>query len=101
MSIFTTPSLYIESATCIKDRIAKYDLLINALTDTAIKGAENQDIEEYQLDDGQTRIRNTFRDPNQIFKAIQNYQKLRQLDINRLNGSNSIRLIDFNSNSNC
>jgi hypothetical protein len=97
MASYSNITLYIESATNLKDQIARYDAIIAALETTALNSAGNIDIEEYQLDDGQTRIRNSFRDPNQIFKAIDNYSRLRQRAINKLNGS-VVRLVDYNSN---
>lgn len=97
MAYFENITLYIETATCLKDKIIKLDAIIAALEDAALKGAETQDIDEYWLDDGQTKIKNVFRDPNAIFQAILNYDKMRQIYINRLNGR-GMRLVDFNSN---
>lgn len=97
MAHFESISLFIETATCLKDKILKIDAIIVALEDAALKGAEGQDIDEYWLDDGQTKIKNVFRDPNQIFNAIIRYERLRQMYLNRLNGR-GMRLVDFNSN---
>ena len=99
MPHFENIILYLETATCLKDKVIKMDAIIAALEDAALKGAEGQDIEEYWLDDGQTKIKNIFRDPTQIFNAIISYEKLRQIYLNRLNGR-VIRLVDYNSNSN-
>jgi len=100
MSYYTSISLYIESATDLEDKVVKYNAIISALEDAALKGAEMQDIEEYWLDDGQTKIKNVYRNPNDIFKAILSYERLRQICLNKLNGR-GMRLIDFDSNSNC
>ena len=101
MATFETITIYLETATCLKDKITKMDAIITALEDAALKGAEGVDIDEYWLDDGQTKIKNIFRDPNQIFKAIISYERIRQMYLNRLNGR-SFRLVDFNSNArNC
>ena len=97
MAHFENITIYLESATCLKDKIAKMDLIIAALEDAALKGAEGVDIDEYWLDDGQTKIKNIFRDPNQIFKAIISYERMRQMYLNRLQGR-GMRLVDFNSN---
>jgi len=99
MAYYENITLYIESATCLKEKIEKYNAIITALEDAALKGAEIQDVEEYWLDDGQTKIKNVYRDPDQIFKAIYNYEKLRQICLNRLNGRGN-RLIDYQSNNN-
>lgn len=97
MATFDTITLYITSATSKLDKIAKYDAILEALEMSALKSAENQDIEEYWLDDGQTKIKSIYRDPLQIVQAIETYTKLRQLCLNSLNG-NVVRLVDFNSN---
>ena len=97
MAHFENITLYLESATCLKEKIEKMDLIITALEDAALKGAEGVDIDEYWLDDGQTKIKNIFRDPNQIFKAIISYERMRQMYLNRLQGR-GMRLIDFGSN---
>ena len=100
MATFETITIYLETATNLKDKLAKIDAIITVLEAAALKGAEGADIDEYWLDDGQTKIKNIFRDPNQIINAILRYERIRQMYLNRLNGR-SFRLVDFNSNSNC
>ena len=100
MATFETITIYLETDTNLKDKLAKIDAIITVLEAAALKGAEGADIDEYWLDDGQTKIKNIFRDPNQIINAILRYEKIRQMYLNRLNGR-SFRLVDFNSNSNC
>jgi len=97
MQEFESIKIYIENAQGLKDKVDRYCAIIEALEDAALKGAEIQDVEEYWLDDGQTKIKNIFRNPNEIFQAILNYQKLLQIALNKLNGR-SFRMVDFNSN---
>jgi len=57
------------------------------------------DIEEYTLDDGQSKISTKYRDIASVIKAIGDYEKLRQMYINRINGR-IVRLIPANSITN-
>jgi len=61
---------YINCSTDIKEKIARIDAIIKALEDAELKGALNADVEEYSLDDGQTRIKKTFRNIKDIEDAI-------------------------------
>ena len=64
-------------------RIEKIDAIITALEDASLKLAANADVEEYLLDDGQTRIRTTYRDPNKLAKVINAFEGIRNKLINR------------------
>lgn len=98
MAHFENITLYLETATCLKDKVDKMDAIIAALEDAALRGAEGQEFDEYWLDTGQSKIKSIFRDPTQIFKAIISYEKMRQIYLNRLNGR-VVRLVDYNSNT--
>lgn len=66
-------------ATCktAKDKVARYNQIITALENILIDGGSNLDVGEYSLDDGQTKIRRTFRGPNEIFDAIEKFERLK------------------------
>jgi len=82
-----TEKLYIENATSLEERLSRYDQIIEALELQMLNvGAGNSDIDEYTLDDGQVKISTTYRDVNQMAKAIDRFQFLRQKIINSLNG---------------
>lgn len=84
---YCTEKLYIENATSLEQRLERYEQIIEALELQMVNvGAGNSDIEEYTLDDGQVKISTTYRDVNQIAKAIQGFEFLRQKIINKLNG---------------
>lgn len=88
---------YLATAQSNKDKIAKIDALIVALEDAAVKAAVNEDVTEYSLDDGQTKIKKVFRGGVNIARAINDFERIRQRYINRLNGY-GVQLIDRESN---
>jgi len=96
MSTFASEVLFIDSVTDMAAKVEAIDAIIAALLVIATSAAGNEDIEEYTLDDGQTKIRTRYRGMSAILKAIQDYEKLRQMYLNRLNGR-VIRLVDSRS----
>lgn len=101
MCTYSCPELYIQSAKTIVAKIEKLDLLIIALEDSALKGAGKAHIEEYEINDGQSKIRNTYRDMGSVMSAIKDFETLRIMYINRLPGGKKIRLVDTYSNRVC
>ena len=95
MQIYT-PEDYLDSATNIKDKIAKIDILISGLYTSAEKGAISGHIQEYHIDDGQSRIRTIYRSLDHVFDAIKNFERLRTLYVSKL-GSRIMVLKDRNS----
>ena len=91
--VFDSAAIFIQTATCLKDKIAKMDAIIEALEATALTAAANDNIEEYQLNDGQVVIKTAYRSVEAIFKSIWAFEKLRQIYVNKLNGR-MIRLVD-------
>ena len=96
MSTFASEVLFIDSVTDMAAKVEAIDAIIAALLVIAASAVGNEDIEEYTLDDGQTKIRTRYRGMSAILKAIQDYEKLRQMYLNRLNGR-VIRLVDSRS----
>ena len=86
MVIYDSCAIYIKSATTTKERIVKIDAVISMLLDTALSSAESADMEEYALDDGQTKIRSVYSSPDAVFKAIKSFEKLKTYYFNQLNG---------------
>lgn len=83
---YDSAAIYIQSSTDLCDKIAKIDLIIAALEDTALSSAANDNIEEYWLDDGQSKIKTKYKGTDEIFKSIYSFEKMRQIYVNRLNG---------------
>ena len=97
MAIFESASIYIQSASSLQDKIVCLDNIIAALELEALDAAGNMGITEYQLDDGQTKIRTNYRSTTQIAAAIDDFERIKQRYVNRLNG-HSFRLVDWYSN---
>lgn len=85
--------IYIQSATTLQGKITRIDAIITALEDTALTAAANDNILEYELNDGQVKIRTEYRGTDAVFKSIKAFEQLRQMYVNRLNNRH-MRLID-------
>lgn len=90
---YSSADVYIESASTLKEKIAKIDAIIVALEATALKAAAGDDISSYMLDDGHTKINTMYRGVDSVMKSIESFEKLKQMYINRLNGR-MVRLVD-------
>lgn len=93
MVIFDSTQIFIESKTSIAAKITAIDAVISALFGAAAKAAINSDITEYSLDDGQTKIKETYRGPQAILASIRVFEAQKQYYINQMNGR-KIRLVD-------
>jgi peptidyl-tRNA hydrolase len=98
MAEYESGYAYIETATSIKQKVACIDSIIDGLLNSALKAVENEDISEYWLDDGQTKIKTVYRSAAEVMKSINSFEKIRNIYLNRINGF-SVQLIDKNSNS--
>lgn len=67
---YPAPYDYIKTAKTLKEKIKKIDDIIEALEDVLLKGALTADLEELQLNDGQTIIKTIYRNLDQINTAI-------------------------------
>lgn len=83
---FASATLFLESATSQKDKLDKITALLDALLLVMTSAALNEEIEEYWLDDGQTRIKASYRGVEGILKSYNSLLALQQLYLNRLNG---------------
>lgn len=100
--IFTSAGLYIASATDIKTKVARIDAIIDALWIVAADAATVDNITEYSVDNGQTKIQAMYKSAAQVEASIQAFQKQRQFYINQLPGGRVFRLVDgknFNGNN--
>lgn len=100
MVIYDSAQIYIDSATSLKEKVARIDVIIDALLTTATKAAAGDNISEYSLNDGQTQIRTTYKGADQVFESIRTFERLRQMYINRMNG-HSFRLVDSKNFRGC
>jgi hypothetical protein len=102
MPIFESAGLYIQSKQSARDKIAAIDQIISALLVMAADSASKGNIEEYNLNDGQTIIRTRYRSMEAVMASIQSFETLKTYYVNQING-NMMRLTDssnFNPKNN-
>jgi DNA replication initiation complex subunit (GINS family) len=85
---------YIIDSTSLKQRYDRIQSIIAALELQQLAVVANSDVESYSLDDGQTRISTTYRSADQIFKAIEQYEKISNRILAQLTGTRVMRLAD-------
>lgn len=84
-----------RSDSSLKAKIDEIDLLIDELFNTALKSVQQGNLAEYELDTGQTKTRIKYSSVSSVTKAIEDYETLRQIYVNKLNRSvGSVRLMD-------
>lgn len=93
MVVYDSLDVYVTSAATNLDRVQRIDNIINLLLDVAVKMAAQQMFTEYTLDTGQTKVSTVYRDTASVQKAIRDFEALKMLYINRLNGRMT-RLVD-------
>lgn len=86
MVYFDNCGLYVQSVTTLEAKIAAIDAIIDALEVQALNAAATQNLSEYQLNDGQTIIRQTYRGAQGIANAINQFESIKQRYLGRLNG---------------
>jgi len=79
-----------RSKDSLRAKITEIDNLINELFGTALKSVQSGNHAEYELDTGQTRTRVRYTSVSSITTAIEDYEKLRQLYVNKLNGTTGV-----------
>jgi hypothetical protein len=96
MIIYENWSIYVNSATELKNRIANIKAVMGLLRAQRLEAAANGNISnmsEYSLDDGQTKIKTVYRSLNDINLAIRTLEQELQMCYNQLNGRMT-RLVD-------
>jgi len=95
MSIVTYDSseICIRSKKTLAEKIKTIDAMITALESTVLKAVGTANIDEYQLNDGQTIIKTIYRNATDVINSITALEAIRQRYVNQLNGR-MIRLVD-------
>ncbi|WP_036384092.1 hypothetical protein [Muricauda sp. MAR_2010_75] len=90
--IYESISAFVGSKTTHADRITAIDALIDAMLLTLADATNgmNPTVEEYQLDDGQMKIRTRYRSISDVEAGIKSLEKLKQMYVNRYNGHVSV-----------
>lgn len=94
---FDTSAIRKDSNASLEARIAQCNAIIDTLMETVMQAALTGNITEYTLNDGMTTIKGIYRDPVSVEAAILRMERLRNIYLRRLNGTNQIRLIDKKS----
>lgn len=89
---YTSAGIYIRSKTTLLAKIAACEAIMDTLLTTVVTAAENNDVDEYWLDDGQTKIKTKYRSSKEVMESYEAVERVRQIYVNRYNGR-SVRLI--------
>ena len=84
--LFDSIKVFLESKVTLRERILAIDSLIDKMILSIADGIDNANISEYQLDDGQVKIKTAYRSPSEVQSGIKSLEQMKQLYINRLNG---------------
>lgn len=96
MVVYDSAYIYIDSATSLDDKITRIDAIIDALLTTALKSATSDHLTEYELNDGQTKIKASYKGTDAIFTSINVLERAKQMYVNRKNGR-CFRLVNYKS----
>tara|TARA_R110001632_G_scaffold89055_5_gene192183 strand:+ start:171 stop:467 length:297 start_codon:yes stop_codon:yes gene_type:complete len=86
MIVYDNASIYISSKASIKEKIEAIDQVINALEETALRSATKDDINEYWLDDGQTKIKTVYKSTSEVVNSISSLITLKEYYLNKYHG---------------
>ena len=88
MSIPCTISVYIESKTSLLEKINAIELIIDAMLIKIAESVDGKDItvQEYWMDDGQMKVKTSYRSTDDIFGSMKKLEKMKQIYVNKYNG---------------
>lgn len=86
MAVYELCTQYIGCARNTKEEIVRINAVIRALEDSMIENGYKSNLQEYSLDDGQTKIKSVFRSIESIEQAITGLERRKQRLINRCVG---------------
>ncbi|MDD5013653.1 MAG: hypothetical protein PHW73_00945 [Atribacterota bacterium] len=88
---------YIIDSASLKERYDRICAIITALENQQLLDIGKSGILSYSLDDGQTRISTQYRSADQIMKAIEAYERIKERILNQITGTRIVRLADAGS----
>ena len=83
---YETPGEFVDSATTLRDRRNKLNQLYDALLTTLLNNSHKAGIQEIQINDGQSIVKATYRNPSEIQTAMDNITKQINIIDHRLKG---------------
>lgn len=87
---YMTITQYFESKSKLIGKIETYDLLIEGMEKAILEATVSGHLLQYELDDGQMKVRSQFRDIGSMNKALLGLEQARQRYISRFNGRSTI-----------
>ena len=84
--VFLSISQYIECKQTLYDKIVAINNLISAMELKLVEATTNTNYSEYQLDDGQMKVRTVYRSTKEVTDGILALEQLKQRYVNRYNG---------------
>jgi hypothetical protein len=87
---YTTIPQYIESRTTLVEKIAAYDVIISGMQSALLEATVSGHLSEYEMDDGQMKVRARYRNIDEMQRAMTGLEKLRQNFVNKVNGRGSV-----------
>lgn len=79
-------SQYIECKSTLFDKITAIDNLISEMELKLVDTVGQTNYSEYQMDDGQMKVRAAYRSPTDVMAGITALEQLKQRYVNRYNG---------------
>ena len=70
MAYYESPYDYLQTATTVKEEMRMIQDIISALRASMLSGAGKVNIEEYQVNSGQSIIKAIYRSPSEIYSVI-------------------------------
>lgn len=83
---YMTIDQFFESKSKLIGKIATYDLLIEGMEKAILESTVSGHLIQYELDDGQMKVRSMFRSTKDMIGSMEGLIKLRQYYINKHNG---------------
>lgn len=83
---YTSLDHFFEEKSKLIGKIATYDLLIEGLEKSILESTLSGHLVQYELDDGQMKVRTNYRNIESLTSAMNGLIKLRQYYINKHNG---------------
>lgn len=92
---YTEIPKFFESASKLIGKIATYDLLIEEFEKAIMQAAVSGHLLQYEMDDGQMKVRVQYRNTKDMVTAMEGLIRLRQMYISKHNGR-STRMVGGN-----
>jgi hypothetical protein len=83
---YQTVSQYVDCKSTLREKIIAIDNVISAMELKLLESVDSANYSEYQMDDGQMKIRTMYRSPKEVTNGILELEKLKQRYVNRYNG---------------